>query len=276
VSSFIFLYVFYRSFLFSVALLILILVPRWFLLSRDRQRTEWMLVVTLFSIPCSALGVKIVQAMSLLRPLKYDLYAYQIDRVFGEPGFWIGRMVVPHPGVMALLRIAYGFLFVALLGTFAANLWLRPLAEAQRVLETFLLNMLLATGIYLFIPVCGPGYAFPSFPQLPSADLHPLAIALSAPPNGIPSVHMSSALLVLWFLRHWWWGRTAGLVFLVLTVLSTLGCGEHYFVDLLCAIPYAAFVLWLTTPGRTRASIRVPQYRVRGMAIDGKPARELV
>ena len=261
-NSFIFLYVVYRSFLFAVALLIVILTPRWFLCRTDRQRTEWMLLVTLFSIPCSAIGVKVVQALSILRPYKYDLYVYNIDSLFGEPSFWLGRMVMPHPGLMALLRVAYGFLFVALLGTFAAALWLRSLAEARRVLETFLLNLFLATGIYAIVPVCGPAYAFPHFPQLPIDGLRAYAMALNAPPNGIPSVHLSSALLVLWFLRHWWWGKIAGSVFLVLTVMATLGCGEHYFLDLLCAVPYTAFVVWLTQPAVRRESVANAGYPV--------------
>jgi membrane-associated phospholipid phosphatase len=58
-------------------------------------------------------------------------------------------------------------------------------------------------------------------------------------PNGIPSVHASTALLVLWFLRRWWWGRISGVVFLILTIFATLGSGEHYLFDLFCALRYA-------------------------------------
>jgi len=70
-------------------------------------------------------------------------------------------------------------------------------------------------------------------------------MTISAAPNGVPSVHTSTALLVLYFLRHWRFGMVAGSVFLGLTVLATLGSGQHYFFDLLCALPYSALILWL-------------------------------
>ena len=40
------------------------------------------------------------------------------------------------------------------------------------------------------------------------------------------------------FLWHWRLGKVIGIVFLVLTVVATLGSGEHYAFDLICAVPY--------------------------------------
>jgi membrane-associated phospholipid phosphatase len=131
-----------------------------------------------------------------------------------------------------------------MLGAFAATLLLRPEREAIRVAQTFLLNLFAALPIYLLFPVCGPAFAFPSFPALPLAGLVPHLLAISAAPNGVPSVHMSSALLVLWFLRRWPWGRAIGGVYAALIVLSTLASGQHYLFDLLCAVPYTAAVVW--------------------------------
>src|SRR5207247_2117622 len=73
----------------------------------------------------------------------------------------------------------------------------------------------------------------------------PHMIPIDAAPNGIPSVHMATALLIFWFLRRWWWGSLIGLVFILLTILATLGLGQHYLFDLICAIPYAALVYLL-------------------------------
>jgi PAP2 superfamily len=53
---------------------------------------------------------------------------------------------------------------------------------------------------------------------------------------------MTAALLILWFARHWIAGRLLSVAFLVLTVLSTLGAGEHYLFDLIVAVPYSAAV----------------------------------
>jgi hypothetical protein len=37
-------------------------------------------------------------------------------------------------------------------------------------------------------------------------------------------------------------GRSIALAFLVFTVLATLGTGEHYFVDLMVAFPFALMI----------------------------------
>jgi hypothetical protein len=61
--------------------------------------------------------------------------------------------------------------------------------------------------------------------------------------NAIPSLHMAWVLLV------WWnskglprWIRAIALAFVIFTVLATLGTGEHYFVDLVVAFPFALMV----------------------------------
>ena len=84
---------------------------------------------------------------------------------------------------------------------------------------------------------------FPDFPKRIPAHVIPHAILLvGPPPNGVPSVHTSNALLACWFLRHWAAGRILSGFFLMLTVLSTLGFGEHYLVDLIAAVPYSWLV----------------------------------
>jgi hypothetical protein len=52
-----------------------------------------------------------------------------------------------------------------------------------------------------------------------------------------------------WVLLVWWnskglarWIRAIALAFVVFTVLATLGTGEHYFVDLVVAFPFALMV----------------------------------
>ena len=62
-------------------------------------------------------------------------------------------------------------------------------------------------------------------------------------PYAIPSLHMA------WVLLAWWCSqgtsrvsRTVAALFVVFTVFSTLGTGEHYFIDLIVAIPFALFL----------------------------------
>ena len=62
----------------------------------------------------------------------------------------------------------------------------------------------------------------------------------------MPSVHTSTAILILWALRHWRIGRIFGVAYLIVMIVVTLGAGLHYLFDLLCAIPYAYFVVMLS------------------------------
>ncbi len=237
------------------ALVSLICLARWFVVPTDRKRTEWLLVAVLLAEPARVLSLVIAQALSRLRPLKYDLYIYRVDAIFGEPSFRLGQIVLPHHGLDVVMQVSYSLLSLGMVGTFAVYLWLRP-AEIGKVARIFALNVFLAVGFYLLIPVCGPEFAFPQFPQLPALPLIPHRIALAAAPNGIPSVHTSTALLVLWLLRRWGWGRFAATIFLVLTLLSTMSGGQHYFFDLLCAVPYAAGIVWLDSRFAARSAAR--------------------
>jgi hypothetical protein len=101
-----------------------------------------------------------------------------------------------------------------------------------------LLNFALAPLLYAAFPVAGPRFAFPSFPAMPDSIV-PHVLYFHAAPNGVPSVHMSTALLVWWYSRRWRVGSVAALIHLALVVMSTLGSGQHYVFDLVVAIPYA-------------------------------------
>jgi hypothetical protein len=69
------------------------------------------------------------------------------------------------------------------------------------------------------------------------------AIQVTGARNAIPSLHMA------WVLLAWWnskglaaWIRWIAAAFVFFTVLATLGTGEHYFVDLVVAFPFALMV----------------------------------
>ncbi|HEY2845078.1 MAG TPA: phosphatase PAP2 family protein, partial [Bryobacteraceae bacterium] len=56
----------------------------------------------------------------------------------------------------------------------------------------------------------------------------------------IPSLHTAWGLLIFWRTRgSVLWIRAAAGLFLFLTLLATLGLGEHYLIDLIVAVPYA-------------------------------------
>jgi hypothetical protein len=222
---------------------------RWYLAPADRKHLKWLLVAVVLALPAEGIAEGTANALSRLRPLKLDEFVYRIDAVFGQPSFLLGRLVEHHKFLVILVSVTYGLLPMAMVAVFAIYLWYRTEAETLRVVWTFVLNLFAAVPIYLIFPVAGPRFAFAHFPDHVPSIVTPHLQRIAAAPNGIPSVHMSSALLVLWFLRSWRWGRYFGFTFLVLTMLATLGSGQHYFFDLLTAVPYAAAVYWLANEG---------------------------
>ena len=54
---------------------------------------------------------------------------------------------------------------------------------------------------------------------------------------------MAWTLLAWWYSRGLsWWERAIAFTFLALTVVATMGTGEHYFVDLVVAFPFALMI----------------------------------
>jgi hypothetical protein len=232
---------------------------------KDVDRSAKLFLLTVFGTPLMIVAQFIALQLSHLRPLKYDLFIYEIDSLFGQPSFLLGHLHAQY-----LIVMTYNSLGMVIICVCAVYLWQRP-EEVGLVLKTFALNLFLAVPLYLLIPVCGPKYAFHSFPALPGPVAAHL-VTISAAPNGIPSVHTSSALLILWFLRPWRVGRLFGSVFLALTVFATLASGEHYLFDLLCAVPYAAGIQWLGAKPvvglqRSRDSVDGDGERLVGSAI---------
>jgi hypothetical protein len=64
---------------------------------------------------------------------------------------------------------------------------------------------------------------------------------LSGDPNAMPSLHVSTAILLFLFARGRFAKASASL-FLPATVLATLATGEHYVIDAIVAAPFACSV----------------------------------
>jgi len=179
-------------------------------------------------------------------PLKYDQYAYYLDRFmfWGNSNFYLGQFLDHHSAVKTVTIYVYlGFLFPlwAIIFMYA----LKIPDEAPRVVFTILLNMILAIPLYAICPVAGPKYVFAQFPNKVPGPMVPHTLFISAFPNGVPSVHTSTSLLVLFFLSRWTLGKLFGIIWLAFTILGTLGFGEHYLTDLILAVPYTLGVIYL-------------------------------
>jgi hypothetical protein len=226
-------------------LLIVAVVWRWwFAVPAEARRYEYILLIAIFALIASPAAQAVADWMSRLRPMKMDLYAYAADRYLGEPAFVLGRLVAPHVWAKVLLNVAYGLSSIGVIVTLSAHI-LRRSAGVGSMVWAFVINLLAAPVFYLLVPVCGPVFAFPMFPLEPGHVI-PHMVAIDAAPNGVPSVHMSTALLIAWFSRKSRVGLAAAMVYVLLIVGSTLASGQHYAVDLVAAAPYAAGVVWVS------------------------------
>lgn len=184
-----------------------------------------------------------------LHPKTLDLYLYSFDASLGVQlsfvaGRWLKETAWLH--VTALIFYMGLMLPVALV---AGSLVRQRSRRALPAIVGFLITGPLGILFYNILPACGPRYVFgAAFPflgptQAQAAHLVVVPIALSGPRNAIPSLHMAWALLAWWNSKRLpAWIRVFTLVFLVFTVVATLGTGEHYFVDLVAAFPFAVAV----------------------------------
>ena len=243
---------------------IMAVVWRWFAVPADARRSEYLLLIGIFTLIVAPVAQAVAGSLSGLRPMKMDLYAYAADGTLGQPAFVLGRMVAPHVWAKAVLNVVYGLLPIGVIVTLAAHIWRRS-AGVGVMVWAFVINLAAAPIFYLLVPVCGPVFAFPMFPAGPGHVI-PHMMRIDAAPNGMPSVHASTALLMVWFSRRSGVGFMLAMMNLLLLVAATLGSGQHYAVDLLAAVPYAAGVLWL-------AKVVAPRVRVRTPAAQESPGR---
>jgi len=177
--------------------------------------------------------------------IRYDEYVFCFDRVFGSPAFAMGRLFRRYAWFHDLSYVAYVLAPSACLIVGAVNFFLLKFEDGVRCVRTVFLACLLAYPLFVVFPVAGPQYAFRTFPESIPANFVPHVVHLQSIPNGVPSVHMTLAILVLVFSKRWQLGRVLGSIFVLLTISSTMGLGEHYLFDLIVAVPYSRLVIYL-------------------------------
>lgn len=179
-------------------------------------------------------------------PKILDLYLYSFDASLGlQIPFLVGQRFVAWPWLLRASLLFYIGLPIPIAMVYAGRL----LRLREKALPSYV--ALLATGpvgvlFYNLFPALGPVHIFPKiFPLYPLptpsvSRLHVEPVAIAGTPNAIPSLHLAWMLLAWWYSRGLSWAeRSIAFSFLLFTVLATLGTGEHYFVDLIVAFPFA-------------------------------------
>lgn len=208
----------------------------------NEKRWTMFLVVSVLIIVTVMLTGNFLKWSGQTFTARYDEFLYKLDQPFGQPSFAMGVIAERVPRLYSISMFAYCELYGAMSLVIGFYFLTQPVREVKIVLRTFILS-LLALFFYLILPASGPSYAFGGFPRMP--PYAPRILHLTAPPNCVPSVHLTVALLILYFVWPWKAGRLFGAVYLLLIAFAALASGEHYFVDLLTALPFTAVVLYL-------------------------------
>jgi hypothetical protein len=232
---------------------------RWLWSSGTAQRTAWALLAPAASMVFFVFSAQHALSLAnLLHPQTFDLYLYAFDGCLGfQPSFFCGR-VMAHS---SLLRNTAVLTYVSLPFVMAVVYALRQPRDAkQPAWDVMTMLMLAGLGgwlLYNVVPATGPRFAFASdFPwrSLPYSSLHKLfleqiPVASDFPRNAIPSLHMAWVLLIYWSAKGLSrWLRFSLMGYAVLTVVATLGTGEHYFVDLVASLPFAVAIYAVVCP----------------------------
>jgi PAP2 superfamily len=197
-----------------------------------------------------------------LYPKTFDLYLYAFDGSFGfQPSFALGRLFHTYAPIRVLGYLTYQTLPLAMALVYLGYIDPRATRPNWNLLRLFFGTGVLGWLFYNFVPATGPVYAFPgAFPYGTPLQLQHVLERISVNPdfprNAIPSLHMTWVLLLWWSCRPFpRWARIAALLYLLVTFVATMGIGEHYFVDLVTAVPFALTVEALcqaSIPLRTR------------------------
>jgi hypothetical protein len=181
------------------------------------------------------------------RVLDLNLFVFDASLHVQFP-FLLGQAFKMWDWFKVVSLVAYIALPIPIAIVYSGHL-LRRETRAISAMLAFLVTGPIGILFYNLLPAMGPAHIFRGdFPwhPLPLDSVRRLVlepIAIAGPRNAIPSLHMGWVLLAWWFSRGLSvWERAVVAFFVFFTVCSTLGTGEHYFVDLIAALPFALLI----------------------------------
>lgn len=171
-----------------------------------------------------------------------DRTLFAFDQTLGfQASFFTGQAFTRWPAIAFLSVAAYRMLPITIAWVFV-SLPRRSarIAYAMAIASAATIGYL----AYRVCPAAGPTYAFPEMfpanvPAISPGWIHPVEMNSSLL-NAFPSLHATWALLTLAWSRTMSRRPRIAVAFAVsLTLLATLGLGEHYLIDLAVAVPFA-------------------------------------
>jgi hypothetical protein len=219
--------------------------------AEDSRRKRWALafVPSLLFVTSEYFASTFLEWTAAAHPKVLDLYLFSFDcSLHVQIPFLLGQAFSSWPTLRLISILFYIGLPIPIALVYAGRL----LRMSQKAVPSFI--AFLATGpvgviFYNIFPALGPVHLFQqSFPWHPltvvqASKLFVEPVAIAGAPNAIPSLHLGWVLLVWWYSRGLsWWERSIAFAFLFFTVLATMGTGEHYFIDLIVAFPFALLI----------------------------------
>jgi hypothetical protein len=208
---------------------------------------------------CPALVIVTNLALAVIIPLQprvFDLFLYRFDGLLGpQVSFIAGRWFEAVPFLRNLCFVIYAALPLAELLVFL--MFVRGQRMPANPLVLFIVTGVAGFIFYQICPATGPVHIFGNkFPHHPPLGLPLQTMKLdNIPRNAIPSLHSAWAMLIWWSVRYSKnWIRWIATAFLALTLLATLGLGEHYAIDLVVALPFSVMAM-STCTGQSRRAI---------------------
>lgn len=201
-------------------------------------------LVSLATVPILVISALVFRTFSSASQVRYDEFFYQIDRYFGSPSYAVGRILMMHHWALPVVVFDYQLFIDAAVVCIVLTFLSSGVLDGYRAFGTMLTTAILLPLAYKLFPASGPIFAFEGFPFSRPTIVTPHAILLAAPPNCFPSGHLAMALLCLFFMRRRPILRWVAAIHVTLTLIATLGLGEHYVIDLMASVPYVFAVLW--------------------------------
>ena len=221
----------------------------WSAKEEDRERLHYAFLPPMLFVLLGYVGSTPLAITGRLHPKTLDMFLFNFDASLGvQPSFKAGQFVLRSRWLTRIALLFYLALPIPVMLVYAQQL-VRRRNAAMTVFLGFFMAGPVAVVFYNLFPACGPIYLFGSrFPFAPPSALQfkemlVQPVLVSGARNAFPSLHLAWVVLAWWYaegLSHW--TKLFLVLFLAGTLLAILGLGEHYFIDLIAAFPFALMI----------------------------------
>jgi hypothetical protein len=213
--------------------------------SNRLQELDWLIVK--LAIPCSVIVTSFGLHSTAVLHAVYDNYFLAFDGLLPWPiAPFTAEVFSGRPVLSTVFEVVYQSLFFVFCAFVALQRGPHHSVRGHLISRWFLTGII-GFALYFVMPGIGPDIAFyKPLGRLPvPGDVTPTIMSTFVvdPRNAMPSLH--GAWVYLLYICTYKMGnviRLATLLYAMATVVATLGLREHYFIDLIVALPFAVAV----------------------------------